>query len=156
MNTIALTAPIMQLVNGACQDAITTALHDAAPLKFHKRYGIGADCQLCNSAVEETYDAIRSGHHHTPLGDQISKALVEAPASPALQAYLEEHELVPDAPAPYEERDQEIEDRITYQDMTAKELRTLASAAGMKGARVAKKAELVEYLTHQGCGCTGK
>jgi hypothetical protein len=42
--------------------------------------------------------------------------------------------------------DQVIEDRITYQDMTAKVLRPLASAAGMQGARVAKKDDMVEFL----------
>lgn len=34
-----------------------------------------------------------------------------------------------------------------FEEMTAKELRPIASAAGMKGARVAKKGELVAFLS---------
>lgn len=164
MKTTPMTAPIMQLINMPCQEAITKALHDAAPLKFHKRWGIGSECELCGTSelsqrIDETIDAMTDGLTLAPWQRKLATEVLaakteemdavvdEAAPSPALQAYLEEHELVPDQPEP------EADDDLARK--TTKELRPLAAAAGMKGARVAKKAEMVEFLQHQGCGCTG-
>jgi hypothetical protein len=156
MTTIPLSAPVMQLVYGPCQDAITRAIHDAAPLKFHKRHGIGDDCPVCPSALSEEIEAkldeiLPEGAVLAPWQRKLALEVLEAKSeemdavvdqatpSPALQEYLDRHELVPDA----------VSLPPAYSKMTAKDLRPLASAAGMKGARVAKKAEMVEFLEAQ-------
>jgi len=159
---------LMQLINPPVQDAITRALHNANVIGFHKRHGIGVGCPICpptdpelQERIEETMEEISQGG-----GDQRLAAEIEM--SPALKNHLEERELVPDPPTyeyvesdpatkPTDENfvivDGDMIDGMvvagSYAEKTVKQLRPLASAAGMKGARVANKAALVEYLEEQ-------
>lgn len=151
-------APIIQMLRPGTDEAVFRAIHDSAPIRFHKRYGIGTDCSLCPSEVQVAIEAKLEEFAADELAPwqrklalevldaksvELDAVVEEAAISPALQEYLDRHELAPDRPTP------------SYEGMTAKELRPLASAAGMKGARVAKKSDMVEFLAHQGCGCTG-
>ena len=169
MKTIPPSAPIMQLITPGVHLAVNDAVqrsHDRDPLDHHRRYGtkIDAKCHLCPTPEQELLEADRQRILNEQLDEQLPPGAVLAPwqrklatevleaksaeldavvdeavPSPALQAYLAEHELVPDQPEPEADAD--------LARMTTKELRPLASAAGMKGARVAKKAEMIEFLT---------
>jgi hypothetical protein len=154
---------LMQLINPPCQDAITRALHNANVIDFHKRHGIGTDCPICpptdpelQERIEDTMEEISKGGGDQQLATEMS---------PALKNHLEERELTPDPPT-YEYAEADLSKKPTdenfaivdadtvdgmvevgsFAEKTVKQLRPLASAAGMQGARVAVKAELVAYL----------
>jgi hypothetical protein len=137
------TPAIMEMIHRPCQEAIDKALHDVNPPKWHKRLG-DYTCPLCPSSFEKRYEEIRaySDEELEEWQAKLAKDMLGTTPSPALAKFLDDNELLADELMP-----EVVEDRITYQDMTAKVLRPLASAAGMKGARVAKKDELVEFLT---------
>lgn len=160
--------------------------HYQDPEAFHaaRRIPVGERCHHCPSELSEELeariDALTEGYTLAPwqrrLISEIAKAQLDAEAdtpelvvedefdpnatdaSPALQAYLAERELVADEPtyvAADVQLDRATDEQFTlvdhnkamaYGELTAKELRPLASAAGMKGARVAKKADMVEFL----------
>ncbi len=188
-------APIIQLLRPATDHAVMRAVHDTGPLAWHKRWGVNpVACEFCPSELSEKIEADRQRILDEQLDEMLPPGTVIAPwqrklatevlaakaeemdavveeavISPALAAYLDEHELVPDSKpeiiidevsdwvvVPRSKDDQAQDEQFvlvdsvavgSYSEMTAKALRPLASAAGMKGARVASKADMIAFLS---------
>lgn len=144
---VPLTAPVMQYIYPAVQEAVTRALHPEGDLELQK-------------VIDESMERVRASTE----------------PSPALANWLDANDLVADeGPVPEDDADAALQEAIektaaehakfeerlnrkreelglaepealSFEGMTAKELRPLASAAGMKGARTAKKADMIEHL----------
>lgn len=194
-------APIIQLLRPATDEAVMRAIHKSSPIKWHKAYATSPElCPFCHDGEQTELskkiegdlvelDGLVMAPWQRKLAlemlaaksDELDAVVEEAVISPALAAYLDEHELVPDSKPEIiidevtdwvvvhrSKEDQAQPEQFTlvdsevihddgthtvvvgsYGEMTAKALRPLASAAGMKGARVASKADLVAYLNAQ-------
>ena len=150
---------LVELLRPATDDAVTRYLHRTEFRAWHKRRGISPD--NCPACIDQRQQAEADRYERTRLTvvDEVSPlqpwqrklanevleaktaeldaVVAETETSPALKAYLEEHKLVPDP------RTVELSD---YSMMTAKDLRPYAASSGMKGARTAKKAAMLEFL----------